>query len=127
MTMDSFESRREALISICQLVIEGKMHIFELDKHWPNNLLKSPFLSLLYDDIEEGIEHFPAKLFSKAPDWKMWKSSQIYLQLLLDCELLKSGKPEAILLTARNELVNNQDLTPDNLRSELSKVLVSSE
>jgi len=122
--MSNFDSSRQELLNLVNLAIEGQLDLDDFDKLWPQGLSSSAAAVKIYADVEDGVEHLPAKFFSKGPDWEMWKRSQMYALLCLDRELLKSGKSERSIKLAHDAL-SKMRIDPDALSETVSRFMES--
>ena len=101
---------RSELLSICDQAIEGKLSLKGFYSIWPGDIEQSEFLSCLYQDIEEGVQHFPGHWLTGAPDYKMWMHSEFFRKLSIDRLLLVSDKSASDLASIRSNAIK-QDLS----------------
>jgi len=87
----NFEDFRKILIELCREVLQGNLDIEEFFARWPDEIPKTPFVSALFDDLEDGVEHFPGHWFSGEKNFQAWESSDMAYRLGVDTQLLKSG------------------------------------
>lgn len=104
------------------MAIEGKLKLADFYKKWPKCLKHSLFYSLIFEDLENAIEHMPGKWFSNKPNYKLWYQMDEYYLLIVDRYLIKLDiEDEDFLYSLRNiiimkkisinDLCNNIDLT----------------
>lgn len=105
-----FAKDRRLVAQLLDGAIDGRLTIEEFYKQWPEQHQEETLLSIIYEDIEEGVQHFPAKLLSGAPDRAVWTASDMYRRLRVDREVLNREGPEVDLVKLRNELLGqNRD------------------
>ncbi|TLY22774.1 MAG: hypothetical protein E6K68_02065 [Nitrospirae bacterium] len=117
--MPVFDKWRAQIAVFCDKAIQGKLTLNELYQQWPNELQKSKLASGIYEDIEEGVQHFPGKLFSGKPDYETWKSSEMYAKLYLDKKLLASDGSEDELVKVREAIRQSNLLTVEMVDAKL--------
>jgi len=98
-----FVKDKQLVQQMLDAALDGRLTIDEFYKQWPEQPRGEQLLSLIYDDIEEGVQHFPAKLFSGAPDRAVWVASDMYRRLLVDRDLLNREAPEEELVQIRGQ------------------------
>ncbi len=104
--MDDLQKWKSQIAEICDRAANGEVTIEEFYERWPKDLGNSDLAQLIYEDLEEGIQHFPLKLLSGKPDYESWKSSEMYRRILVDFEVLKSDLSEPQLVELRNKLLS---------------------
>lgn len=120
--MRTLEKWKPEIERICREAIEGSMSIEEFYRQWPDELKESKFARLIYEDIEDGIQHFPAKLVSGKPDQKVWLSSDMYRSLVITKEVLKMDIDESAALRIRDLLLNDRKLPLDEIAARASEL-----
>ena len=93
---------------ICNQALEGKLSIEEFFKIWPQED-SDVFLKVVFEDVEDAVEHLPSSFITKKVDWNGWKKTDTYKNLLIDNELLKfSGSDPEELLECHNAAAKKQ-------------------
>jgi len=103
---NSIEKFRTALISLCQEALKGNVNLERFYTAWPSKLAQTGFVSELYDDLEDGITHFPGKLLSGKKDIDLWLSSNMAHKIYLDQRLLESNLCEQEMFSLRNKILD---------------------
>lgn len=122
MSKNSFETQRGTLTLLCSKALQGSLSLEDFYAEWPDDISDSEFASLLYEDIEDGVQHYPGHLFTGKPDTKAWESSQMYMSLYLDKQLLLSGAIESTLIKVRQHILQEGKLTPKKIDAQLSQI-----
>jgi hypothetical protein len=104
---------------LCDKAIEGELLFEDLCQQWPKELCESKLASVIYEDIEDGVQHFPGKLFSGKPDYEMWKSSDMFMRLYLDKKLLSLDGNEEYLLEVRETLLKSKQISIEMIDAKL--------
>jgi len=116
------EDWKEIICKICTRALTGNITIDEFYNTWPENLEKSELIDAIYSDLEERIQHFPAKLFSGKPDEKAWKASCMYKKILIDTEILNLSNSESELGKIRQGLIDDKNLLLDEIPRVIKKL-----
>jgi len=103
--MNDFQRWKSHMVEICDRAANGTISIEEFYERWPKELRNSDLAQSIYEDLEEGIQHFPAKLLSGKPDYDSWKSSKMYRRIVIDCDVLKNDLSEENLAELRSSLL----------------------
>jgi hypothetical protein len=119
MNMTIFDKRRAQIAVLCDKAIEGELLIEDLCRQWPKELDESRLASMIYEDIEDGVEHFPGKLFCGKPVYKNWKSSDSFVKLYLDKKLLALDGNEEYLLGIRETLLRGKQISIEMIDAKL--------
>ena len=102
--------RFKAIQEICNQALDGKLSIEEFFKIWPQENLDA-FLKVVFEDVEDAVEHLPSSFITKKIDWHAWKKTDTYKNLLIDNELLTFlGNDVQKLIECRN-LATKRSLT----------------
>ncbi len=110
------------MATMCLRALEGSISIDEFYNKWPVDLCSSELAELIYEDLEDGIQHFPAKILSGKPDDESWKSSDMYRRILIASEILKLNLDESALKGIRHSLLSDTNLALDNVAAEAKKL-----
>jgi len=102
----NFEDFRDTLISLCKDVLHGDLSLEEFFTRWPDEISQTPFVLALFDDLEDGVEHFPGLGFSGEKDFQTWESSYMAYKLQVDLQSLTSGIPEDQMLFLRRFILD---------------------
>ena len=103
---------RNSLISLCERVLLGELSVTEFFSLWPAEISKTEFIAELFDDLEEGVEHFPAHILSGKKDSVLWTSSHMAQKIRVDMQLLISGLCDDDMLSLRSKIL------ADNVKDE---------
>ena len=106
--MMSYSVYRNELLHLCIKALDGELNADDFYSMWPDNIEDSKFIAKLYDDIEDGVLHFPGHLFSNKPDYKAWRDSYMYITLYLDKLLLSSELSEEKLLELHDNILSEK-------------------
>jgi hypothetical protein len=68
MSTDRIPGKRALFLSLCDRVPEGTILLDEFYEQWPCNEESTEFKKSLYEDLEEGVQHFPGHLLTSKPD-----------------------------------------------------------
>jgi hypothetical protein len=104
---NNLEEFRGALIDLCKKVLQGDLSIETFFTTWPKEISQTEFVSDLFDDLEECVEHFPAHVISGKKDFKLWSHSYMAYKLSVDTQLLESGLSEERMLSLRKTILDN--------------------
>lgn len=114
-----FEQWRKHIATICAQVLSGSMSIEDFYRQWPEELHVSDLANHIYEDLEDGIQHFPSKIFSGIPDYKSWESSDTYRRIFIISELLKTSLSESEMMDIRRSLLTEGGLSITDIRSKV--------
>ena len=106
--MTHFAEWRLQVAELCCQAANGGITIDEFYRRWPTTSTDSEdsdFAQQIFEDLEEGIQHFPAKLFSGAPDYQTWYASDLYRRLIVDEKVIRTDLGERQLIELRNQLL----------------------
>jgi hypothetical protein len=103
--MQKFQHWRHQIAELCDEAANGLLTIEQFYARWPEDLCKQGIAQLIYEDLEDGVQHFPGKLFSALPDYESWKSSEMYKRIIVDREILKLDQSEDQLIELRHSLL----------------------
>lgn len=103
---NDIETYRASLILVCEKVLRGELSLKEFCVLWPGEMAKTEFISELYDDLEDGVEHFPGHLLSGERDFETWTSSHMAQMIRIDLQLLISGLCEKDMLALRRAILD---------------------
>jgi hypothetical protein len=99
-------------LTLCERALRGELSYADLTSLWPASSDTSGLLSLIREDLEDGVAHFPGAPFSGKPVWEEWHASEMYRSLLVDAALLRTDRNDDELLGLRKELGDSiADLT----------------
>lgn len=73
---------------ICLEVLSGTTDLEDLYNLWPEEASQDPFLLVIFEDLEEGVEHIPGRLARREVNLRMWRASSWYSTIYLDWLLL---------------------------------------
>jgi hypothetical protein len=72
---------------------------------------ESQLYRIVYEDLEEGVLHFPGKFWSKKPDWPAWKQSEMFRRIAVDEAVLQfADVEESKLVEVRGRLLDDSGL-----------------
>lgn len=125
---NNFEDFRATLKSFCEKALEGDIKLVTFWNEWPKELSKTELVLELFEDLEDGITHFPGFLLSGKKDFESWRGSDMEHRIRIDLQLLASGLHEKHIFLLRKiildknirdkdhikELIDAQVFTPDN-------------
>lgn len=120
--MNAYNEWKSIVAKICRRALDGSMTIEEFYEQWPNGQEDSEFARLVYGDIEDGVQHFPAKLISGKPDYELWRSSDIYRRLVIANEVLKLDLDEPGLLEIRSLLLNDNSVPIKDMSTKAARL-----
>lgn len=103
---NNLEEFRGTLVDLCNKALEGNVTLDEFRAIWPSEIPKTNFVSELYDDLEEGITHFPSHLFSGKKDFELWSGFYEAYKLSVDAQLLASGLCEERMFSLRKNILD---------------------
>lgn len=105
----------QCIVAMCDRALRGSLPLEELYLEWPDDLKKSELGRLVFEDLEEGIQHFPGKLWSGQPDWEVWHTSEMFRRILIDYEVLKLSLDEGALKSIRDSLLRDDSVRLDKV------------
>jgi hypothetical protein len=117
-----FEKWKQHIAQMCIQAINGSITIDEFYRLWPEELHESYLAKLIYEDLEDGIQHFPAKIFSGKPDYESWKSSVMYRRILINSESLKTNLSESEVKDVRHSLLSESKLPLADIPARVSRL-----
>ena len=106
--MEDFQRWKQQIARLCDQAANGSLTIEEFYEQWPEEVCKTGIAQLIYEDLEEGVQHFPARLLSGKPDYESWQSSELYQRILVDKKILKLNESEDRLIEVRNALLKSK-------------------
>jgi len=112
----------ELIINICKMALNGTIDIKEYYNIWPEDTNNDPFYEIVYDDIENGIEHIPGYFFKQGVNIDQWINSMHYLTIYLDVKLLMTNQPSAALVNYRKFIVQNTLFSTEQIDEEVSNI-----
>ncbi len=115
---------RSVFLEISERAMHGEMTIDEFWKLVPRTGL-DPFLEKVAEDLADAIEHTPGKWFGGGIDWDVWYTSEGYLTIYLDTELLKKAASPLILLDARKRVLAEPMLSQASIDLALARIQYS--
>lgn len=118
-----FQKWKQQIAEICTRAINGSINLEEFYREWPGELHESDLAKGVYEDLEDGITHFPAKPFSGKPDYELWGASDMYRRLVIISEILKTNLSEPELIDIRHSLLSVSNLPIAEISSRISKLL----
>ena len=68
------------ITELCRKAQEGELSLEDFQKKWPNEANKNSFYRIIYNDIEDGVEHFPGN-WKKEKLYDKWYKSNLFLTL----------------------------------------------
>ena len=110
---------------LCEDAIVGKLQLNEFYARWPNVATGDALLDAVFSDMEDAIEHFPARLISGTTDTAAWERSQWRHRLVVDALLLGSDADGARLLDVRRALLSLSPASQDQLEREFARLLTA--
>lgn len=118
---------RETIRELCAQALEGKLTLEDLHAKWPVLGEPDPFYEQVFDDLQDGVEHFPAKFWSGEVDHDGWRASSRYLRLYLDSLLLRraGNRSNQELRRCREKVVQGQGFTSGRIEEHVSDCLSS--
>ena len=109
---------------LCEDAIAGNLQLDEFYARWPNVATGDALLDAVFSDMEDAIEHFPARILSGEPDTAVWERSQWRQRLVVDARLLESDADTARLLEVRHTLVQLAFPLQNQLEREIARLLM---
>lgn len=89
--METKTDFRKIVLDLCRRALKGNLTADQFYEAWRPEIDAMGSYSEIYDDLEEGVLHFPGKLFSRKPDYSVWLETDMYKVLYLDELLLASS------------------------------------
>jgi hypothetical protein len=115
--------RWKALTELCEEVSEGAVTIKQFHAAWPQGLESSALAEAIFEDLEDGVEHFPGK-WSGRPDWESWKASDMYRRIVLDLQILQTGLDESRQMDIRDSVIADRSTPLDELVSRVTALSI---
>ena len=106
---------------ICSLALDAKIDIKELHSTWPSDANKNSFYRLVFEDLEDGIEHAPGYFLKAGVDLNAWKKSEEFLKIYLDCEVLKSNLTIDEMILCREKILFSKKLDQEIISREVKE------
>lgn len=97
---------------ICSSALKGKLSLDKFLKIWPQEN-QDIFLKIVYEDIEDAVEHLPSSFITNKIDWNAWKKTDTYKNLLIDHELLAFWINDPERLLECHNVVAKKQLKPE--------------
>lgn len=120
--MSNFEDFRKLLTSLCEKAQHGSLSMEEFYAHWPQDLKDSEFGAVLYEAIEDGVEHFPGNWLTGKPDIETWEKEFTFFTLYLDHKLLLSKFSESEILNLHKTILRESPSSIDKIESRLTEL-----
>ena len=102
----NFEEFRSILIDLCDKALKGDLGLEAFFATWPEEITKTGFVLQLFDDLEDGVEHFPGHWLSGKKDFKTWESSDMAYRVSVDLQLLASSLNEEQMFNLRKLILD---------------------
>lgn len=112
---------------LCEQAARGALTLEEFHQAWPRGLEASALADAIFEDLEDGVEHFPGKFWSGQPDYAAWKASDMYRRILIDLYTVDAGHDESRLMAIRDALIAERDTPLDQLASRVAKLSLNHE
>ena len=120
MNNEKTEEEKKVLLEICSGIIEDKIKtIDDFRKVWPKLPFRTTFFNELFEDIEEGFEHTPAKRGGKDVN----KDSLEHLTIYLALQVLKCDKDIMVLERAYRNILAVEQLTKEKIDKNIQNLL----
>lgn len=91
--------------ALCETALKGELDLQELYKLWPKGIESNPAFEIIFEDLEDAVEHFSPQ--------EDFKKTDKYWRLKLDVDLLDKKltleKIAAILTQAKGLIPLNQE------------------
>jgi hypothetical protein len=119
-------NRTENIVKeLCEKSMEGTLKVDELIDMWPVEANSKPFLKIVYEDIEDGVEHIPGFFLKKGIDFKSWFVSNNYYCIYIDYILLTSNDAndtnDTELLNCREFVLKQNNLSKDFIKNKIGE------
>lgn len=88
------EKLYKTIQEICTQVLQGGVSLEKFLKVWPHEN-QDAFLKIVYEDVEDAVEHLPASFITGKVDWKTWVKTDTYKSVYIDNVLLAFWKSDA--------------------------------
>ena len=108
------------------MALEGTLRLGEFYREWPCRAEKGSFWEIVYDDLEDGVQHTPGTWLAGKVDLLQWKESWEYLVIYLDLQLLRSSKDPIRLLELRQEVLAAMRMPLANMEAFVARRLEDS-
>jgi len=120
------ENLIRAVRAICKDALDGSIGIEKFHRVWPEEADTDPLLGLIYNDVEDGVEHLPAYWLTGNINFKSWKQSRAYLTLYLDYVLLEYKKNVESLIRCREVILTEKNLSQELVQHKIAEFFESS-
>jgi hypothetical protein len=107
---------------ICSEVAEGAMTLEQFHQAWPPGLEESQLAQAIFDDLEDGVEHFPGTVWTGSPDYDSWRASDMHRRIRIDLEILRVDADESRLTQLRDALIAEPDLPIEEFASRIAQL-----
>lgn len=108
---------------ICAKVLKGDLSIDEFHVLWPRQANNNYFYQVVFQDLEEGVEHCPGFFHKKGINIQEWEISNLYRTILIDTILLDyKNKDEEFLKKCRSRIISSSALTCEEIKIKLEKI-----
>ncbi len=123
--MEKVDPFTAKVFDLCQQAIKGVLTLDDFLRMWPQDARANLFLQQVFEDIEDGVEHFPGFWFSGKPDIQSWLRSEMYLTLCIDLILLKhvDEREASQLLQCRKAMLEMKPFSEYMLEDEVRRCL----
>ena len=121
--MSDISQWRQQVSQMSEQAAKGSITIEEFHRIWPKAAMDSALGRLIFEDVEDGVEHFPGTLWTGRPDFKSWEKSDARRRIAIDHEILKVEADESRLMKVREALLAERDLSLDNLHARVVELL----
>lgn len=110
----------EKVRGLCSLALEGKISIDELYSSWPKEANENPLFRLIFEDLEDGIEHIPGYFLKPDIDMDAWKNSREFLMIFLDNAILQSNLSVDEMFHCRERILSRKGLDQDFINNSIN-------
>lgn len=85
-----------------------------------------PYYDAVRSSVAEGVEHLPAKLLSRQVDTRAWRASDLFGELWLHRQLLRSRSRPDVLLDVYRAIEPGLPLSPEEIDALIAERLEAS-
>lgn len=117
----NFEEHRATLVALCEKTLQGGVGLEEFIAVWPEAIAQTEFVRELFDDLEDGIEHFPGHWFSNKKNFKAWEESYMAYKLRVDAQLLASDLSEERMFALRKTIIDKDIKDEETIKRLISE------
>lgn len=119
------ESLTARVFDLCQQAVKGVLTLDDFHRMWPQDARANLFLQQVFEDIQDGVEHFPGFWLSGKPDIQSWLRSEMYFTLCIDLILLRHvvEREASQLLQCRKAMLEMKPFSADTLEDEVRRCL----